>query len=167
VTVKTSATDVFLGGVAMCSPKEALKEMSETGNEQAQGLYAHACQFQEQGRLEEAEKLFRFLCIYDFYNSHYWMGLAAVYQVSGHYRKAIELYAVAFAQDRGDYRPMFYTGECQLALGAQAKARDCFDYVLRQAVDGELPRRSRAYLEDLQADSMPSCSGAVCGKTSL
>lgn len=165
MTVKTSATDVFLGGMAMYSPKEALKEMSETGNEQVQGLYAHACQFQEQGRLEEAEKLFRFLCIYDFYNSHYWMGLAAVYQVSGHYRKAIELYAVAFAQDRGDYRPMFYTGECQLALGAQGKARDCFDYVLRQAVDGELPRRSRAYLEDLQAGPIPPCFGAVCGKT--
>jgi len=138
----------------MGGPKEALKEMSESGNEQVQGLYAHACRFQEQGRLEEAEKLFRFLCIYDFYNSHYWMGLAAVYQVSGHYRKAIELYAVAFAQDRDDYRPMFYTGECQLALGAHAKARDCFEYVLKQAAHGELPRRSRAYLEDLSAGAI-------------
>ncbi|NWA27629.1 SycD/LcrH family type III secretion system chaperone [Pseudomonas gingeri] len=152
--------------MAMSGRKEALKEMSETGDEQVQGLYAHACQFHEQGRLEEAEKLFRFLCIYDFYNSHYWMGLAAVYQVSGHYRKAMELYAVAFAQDRGDYRPMFYTGECQLALGAHAKARDCFDYVLRHAADGELPRRSRVYLEDLSTDVLLSCSEALCGKTS-
>ena len=151
----------------MCDPKEALKEMSETGNEQVQGLYAHACQFQEQGRLEEAEKLFRFLCIYDFYNSHYWMGLAAVYQVSGHYRKAIELYAVAFAQDRGDSRPMFYTGECQLALGAYAKARDCFEYVLRQPIHGELSRRSRDYLKDLTPDDMSSCLGAVCRKMKL
>lgn len=151
----------------MSGPKKALKEMSETGNEQVQGLYAHACQFQEQGRLEDAEKLFRFLCIYDFYNSHYWMGLAAVYQVSGHYRKAIELYAVAFAQDRGDYRPMFYTGECQLALGAHAKARECFDYVLKQAIHGELPRRSRAYLEGLESDPGPSGSDVVCGKINL
>ncbi|MEF9673000.1 hypothetical protein QNM99_15620 [Pseudomonas sp. PCH446] len=62
---------------------------------------------------------------------------------------------------------MFYTGECQLALGARAKARDCFDYVLRQAVHGELPQRSRAYLEDLQSDPMPACSGTLCGKMNL
>lgn len=30
------------------------------------GLYAHAYEFYNQGRLDEAETFFRFLCIYDF-----------------------------------------------------------------------------------------------------
>lgn len=89
-----------------------LKDVQGLSDEHMDGLYAFAYQFYEQGRLDDAEKFFHFLCIYDFYNSQYWMGLAAVYQLKQNHQKAIDLYAIAFAQGKNDYRPMFYSGQC-------------------------------------------------------
>ncbi len=126
-----------------------LKDVRGISGEQMDGLYAYAYEFYEQGRLDDAEKFFHFLCIYDFYNSQYWMGLAAVHQLKENYQKAIELYAVAFAQGKNDYRPMFYTGQCQLALGQGAKARLCFEYVLERVTEDELRRQAQVYLDAL------------------
>lgn len=45
--------------------------------------------FITRGRLDEAETFFRFLCIYDFYNPDYTMGLAAVCQLKNNFRKHV------------------------------------------------------------------------------
>ena len=55
-----------------------LKEIHGISDEQMEGLYGLAYQFYNQGRLDEAEKFFKFLCIYDFYSVDFLMGLAAV-----------------------------------------------------------------------------------------
>lgn len=140
--IALGVVDAVLGGAT-------LKEVQGLGDEHMDGLYAFAFKFYEQGRLDDAEKFFHFLCIYDFYNSHYWMGLAAVHQLKHNHQKAIDLYAIAFAQGRSDYRPMFYTGQCQLALGKVAKARLCFEYVLEQATQEDLRQQAQAYLDTL------------------
>ena len=46
-----------------------LREIHGISEEQMQGLYGLAYDFYNKGKLEEAEKFFRFLCIYDFYNA--------------------------------------------------------------------------------------------------
>jgi len=111
--------DAVLGGAA-------LKDVQGISDEHMNGLYAFAFQFYEQGRLDDAEKFFHFLCIYDLNNSHYWMGLAAVHQLKQNHQKAIDLYAIAFAQGKNDYRPMLYTGQLHLALVNVAQACLCF-----------------------------------------
>lgn len=126
-----------------------LKDVQGISDEQMNSLYAFAHQFYEQGRLDDAEKFFHFLCIYDFYNSHYWMGLAAVHQLKQNHQKAIDLYAIAFAQGKNDWRPMFYTGQCHLALGKVAKARLCFEHVLEQASEDDLRKQAQVYLDTL------------------
>jgi len=126
-----------------------LKDVQGISDEQMNSLYAFAHQFYEQGRLDDAEKFFHFLCIYDFYNSHYWMGLAAVHQLKLNHQKAIDLYAIAFAQGKNDWRPMFYTGQCHLALGKVGKARLCFEYVLEQASEEDLRKQAQVYLDTL------------------
>jgi type III secretion system low calcium response chaperone LcrH/SycD len=126
-----------------------LKDVQGISDEHMDGLYAFAFQFYEQGRLDDAEKFFHFLCIYDFYNSQYWLGLAAVHQLKQNHQKAIDLYAIAFAQGKNDYRPMFYSGQCQLALGKIGKARLCFEYVLEQATEEDLRKQARVYLDTL------------------
>ncbi|WP_318011753.1 type III secretion system translocator chaperone SicA [Pseudomonas sp. REP124] len=126
-----------------------LKDVRGISDEQMNHLYAFAYQFYEQGRLDDAEKFFHFLCIYDFYNSQYWMGLAAVHQLKHNHQKAIDLYAIAFAQGKNDYRPMFYSGQCQLALGRIGKARLCFEYALEHATQDDLREQARVYLESL------------------
>eukprot|EP01037_Dinobryon_pediforme_P046888 gene46888-60523_t len=88
-----------------------LKEIHGISDGQMDGLYGLAYEFYNQGRLDEAEKFFRFLCIYDFYSVDFLMGLAAVYQLKEMYQKAADIYAVAFAQGDSDYRPMLYAGQ--------------------------------------------------------
>ena len=134
--------DAVLGGAA-------LKDVQGLSDEHMNGLYAFAFQFYEQGRLDDAEKFFHFLCIYDLNNSHYWMGLAAVHQLKQNHQKAIDLYAIAFAQGKNDYRPMLYTGQCHLALGKVGKARLCFEYVLEQATEDDLRKQAQVYLDTL------------------
>lgn len=127
-----------------------LSELRGVSSEQMDSLYAFAHEFYEQGRLVDAEKFFHFLCIYDFHNAQYWMGLAAVHQLKQNYQKAIDLYAVAFAQGKQDYRPMLYTGQCHLALGKVGKAKLCFEYVLERVQDLGMREQAEAYLDMLR-----------------
>lgn len=127
-----------------------LKEIHGISDEQMDGLYSLAYDFYQQGRLDEAEKFFRFLCIYDFYCVDFLMGLAAVYQLKELHQKAADIYAVAFAQGDADYRPMLYAGQCQLAMGKSGKARQCFKAVLEQSGDASLRASAQAYLTVLQ-----------------
>lgn len=58
-----------------------LKDVYAVPNDTMQDVYKLAYDFYYHGKLDDAESLFRFLCIYDFYNPEYAMGLAAVYQL--------------------------------------------------------------------------------------
>lgn len=126
-----------------------LKDLRGISTEQMDDLYGYAYGFYQQGRLDDAEKFFHFLCIYDFYNAHYWMGLAAVHQLKRNYQKAIDLFAVAFAQNTNDYLPMFHSGQCQLALGKAGKAKACFDTVSKNTASDDVRRQAEAYLTAL------------------
>lgn len=134
-----------------------LKDVHGISQDMMEGLYAHAYDFYNKGRLDEAEVFFRFLSIYDFYNPDYIMGLAAVCQLKKQYQKASDLYAVAFALSKNDYRPLFFTGQCQLFMRKVAKARQCFELVCEQSSDELLLAKSQAYLNSLQnAEAEPS-----------
>ncbi|WP_434626742.1 type III secretion system translocator chaperone SicA [Chromobacterium sp. CV08] len=127
-----------------------LKDVHGIPQDMMEGLYAHAYDFYHKGRLDEAETFFRFLCIYDFYNPDYIMGLAAVCQLKKQFQKAADLYAVAFALSKNDYRPVFFTGQCQLFMRKAVKARQCFELVLEQSDDESLRAKAQAYLDSLQ-----------------
>ncbi|MEB0010298.1 type III secretion system translocator chaperone SicA [Glaciimonas sp. Gout2] len=127
-----------------------LKEIHGISEQQMDELYGLAYDFYRQGKLDEAEKFFRFLCIYDFYCPDFLMGLAAVYQLKGAYQKAADLYAVAFAQGDGDYRSMLYSGQCQLAMGKSGKAKQCFKTVIENANEDSVKKIADAYLKALQ-----------------
>jgi type III secretion system low calcium response chaperone LcrH/SycD len=127
-----------------------LKDVHGIPQDMMEGLYAHAYDFYNKGRLDEAETFFRFLAIYDFYNPDYIMGLAAVCQLKKQFQKACDLYAVAFALSKSDYRPVFFTGQCQLSMRKAAKARQCFELVCEQSSDESLVAKSQVYLDSLQ-----------------
>lgn len=59
----------------------SLKDLEGIPAELMDGVYRFAYDFYQQGKLEEAETFFRFLCLYDFNNSDYIMGLGAVKQL--------------------------------------------------------------------------------------
>ncbi|RBH33650.1 CesD/SycD/LcrH family type III secretion system chaperone, partial [Pseudomonas sp. MWU13-2860] len=82
--------------------------------------------------------------------SDYIMGLAAVCQLKKQFQKAADLYAVAFALSKNDYRPVFFTGQCQLFMRKAAKARQCFELVCEQSDDESLRAKAQVYLESLK-----------------
>lgn len=127
-----------------------LKDIKGVPDHMMDNIYAFAYDFYNRGRLDEAEKFFRFLCIYDFYNPEYIMGMAAVYQLKNQYHQAADLYAVAFALGEHDYRPMFHSGQCQLAMRRLHKARQCFEIVINSSSDEALKQQAQAYLDVLR-----------------
>lgn len=129
----------------------SLKDIHGIPNETMDGLYAHAYDFYSNGQLAQAEAFFRFLCIYDFYNPEYIVGLAAVCQLKEEYQKAIDLYAMAFAVGKNDYRPVFYAGQCQMMMRNMTLASDCFALVCESSCDADLRTKARAYLNALEA----------------
>lgn len=126
-----------------------IKDLKGVPDETMDSIYAYAYDFYKQGRLDEAATFFRFLCIYDFYNPEYTMGMAAVHQLKKEYHQAADLYAVAFALAKCDYRPMFYSGQCQLAMRRVHKARQCFEIVINNSDDPALKAKAQAYLDVL------------------
>ncbi|WP_323117705.1 type III secretion system translocator chaperone SicA [Burkholderia alba] len=132
-----------------------LKDLHGLSQNLMDGIYAFAYRFYEQGRLDDAEVFFRFLCIYDFYNAEYAMGLAAICQLKKEYAKAIDLYALAYSLSKDDYRPMFHTGQCHLQMGQAALARRCFGVVAEQARDDRLRQKAESYLAGLDEVSAP------------
>lgn len=126
-----------------------LQELYEIPKDVMDSLYAHAYNFYNNGNLENAAVFFRFLCVYDFYNPDYIMGYAAVCQRQNDFQKACDLYAVAFALLKNDYRPVLFTGQCKLMMHKSLKARQCFELVLQQSSDESLKAKARAYLKVL------------------
>ncbi|KVD78019.1 chaperone protein SicA [Burkholderia sp. ABCPW 14] len=126
-----------------------LKDLQGVPQDLMDGIYAFAYRFYQQGKLDDAEVFFRFLCIYDFYNTEYALGLAAVCQLKKNYQKAIDLYALAFSLSENDYRPMFHTGQCHLMMGKAALARRCFNVVIERSNDDCLRKKAASYLSGL------------------
>ncbi|CAK9888327.1 MULTISPECIES: SycD/LcrH family type III secretion system chaperone [Pseudomonas] len=141
--------EVALGIADAVMSGATLREIHGLSDTRMDDLYAFAYRFYEQGRLDDAGKLFHFLCIYDFHNSQYWTGLAAVHQLKQDYAKAIDLYSVALVQNEKDCRPMLFVGQCQLAQGKPGKARRCFDYIRRYSSDKQLHAQATACLQAL------------------
>ncbi|CAK8743609.1 hypothetical protein SODG_006745 [Sodalis praecaptivus] len=81
-------------------------------------------------QLENAAVFFRFLCIYDCHNPDYYIGLGAVYQLQKQYQKAVDIYAVAFSMAKQDYRPVFYSGQCQALMHKKPKRSAIFNWSL-------------------------------------
>ncbi|TKI05076.1 type III secretion system translocator chaperone SicA [Martelella alba] len=127
-----------------------LKDVHDLPDEMMEGIYAHAYDFYHKGQLDEAATFFRFLCIYDFYNPDYYLGLGAVYQLKKQFQKAADIYAVAFSLAKEDYRPVFFSGQCQLLMQKANKAKQCFEQVVAHCQEESLRVKAKAYLDTLQ-----------------
>lgn len=126
-----------------------LKDINDIPDDTMDGIYKLAYDFYHQGKLDDAESLFRFLYIYDFYRPDYAMGLAAVLQLKKNYAKAIEFYALAYSLSNDDMRPVFYAGQCNLMLRKLVQARTCFESVIEKSTVETLKEKSSVYLESI------------------
>jgi type III secretion system low calcium response chaperone LcrH/SycD len=136
------------------------KEMYDISDETMEAVYAQAYEFYQSGRLDDAESLFRWLCVYDFYNVDYVVGFGAVLQLKKNYAKALDVYGLAYAISRGEARILLYAGQCNLRLRRWAKARKCFQTILEDAAACEtVSAKARAYLAAIASQPTKTDNG--------
>ncbi len=91
--------------------------------ENLEKLYALAYNYYTTDNYEQAEKIFNLLCLYDYWDPRYSMGLAGCYQATGCYEKAIEVYQMAaLAGGMNDPTPIYYASLCFVNLGKAEEA---------------------------------------------
>lgn len=113
-------------------------------------VYSLACDYYDKGLIEQAEKIFRSLCLYDFSNIDYLLGLAAVKQVQKQYQKAINLYSLAISLDKDDASCYFYIGQCYLFSGEKELAVSSFRQCLSMACSENEREKSLNYISMLE-----------------
>ena len=117
-------------------------------------VYACAYNKYQNGLLDEAMVLFRFLLTQNILNPEYALGLAAVFQRSKQFQQAVDLYALAFGLGQQP-QAMFYAGQCYLNLHNPAQARACFLEATKNGADAKLLTQAKAYLSALDAQQLP------------
>lgn len=101
---------ITLGDVKGISPAEL------------EAVYAVGFNYYRTGRIADAEKIFKFLCMFDHLNQKYWTGLGAVLQVEKRIDRAIPCYGYAMMLDLDNPKPQYHLAECYLALGDKEAA---------------------------------------------
>ncbi|WP_260863166.1 SycD/LcrH family type III secretion system chaperone [Citrobacter sp. Marseille-Q6884] len=150
-----------LSGFDIGDSEELLTEFMKTGASKKQlyalpenlmeGFYTCAYDYYTQGKLDLAEQFFKFLFMYDLYNADYAFGLASVYQLKKQYQRALDIYSVAFALSKDDYRAMFEAGQCNMQLRYIGRAKKCFELVIEHEQDTQLIEKAKLYLESIDS----------------
>lgn len=175
MTTSTNTRSPLLGALATAAPMNeeqlerlfdtvidgiqagaTFKDMYSVSSDTMEAIYSQAFDFYQQGRLDEAESLFRLLCVYDFYNVDYALGLGAVFQLKKDYSKALDVYAMAYTISGGDHRAMLCAGECNLLLRRMGKARRCFEMLAGEDVDLRVHKKAAAYLQVMKGADAPA-----------
>ena len=99
-----------------------LRAMRGLSDEEMEAIYAMGVNFYKAGNYEDAEKVFKFLTMYDHLNSRYWTAMGSLRQVQRKFAEAIEAYKFASFLDLENPKPMYYAAECMMALGQKTEA---------------------------------------------
>lgn len=158
---KESGPENILSGFDIGDSDELLMEFMKTGASRKQiyalpenlmeGFYTCAYNYYAEGKLDLAEQFFKFLFMYDLYNADYAFGLGAVYQLKKQYQRALDIYTVAFALSKDDYRAMFEAGQCNMQLRYIGRAKKCFELVVEHEKDMQLIDKAKKYLESIDS----------------
>ena len=99
-----------------------IRELKGITDAEMEAIYSLGYSFYTTGRYDDAEKVFRFLVLFDHLNAKYWTGLGAVQQVKKLYGDAISSYGYASFLDLDNPKPQYFAAECFLALGDKTNA---------------------------------------------
>lgn len=156
---EVNGVEDIMGRFDLGDSDELLMEVMRTGVSKKQihaipenlmeGFYTCAYDYYTQGKLDLAEQFFKFLFMYDLHNADYAFGLGSVYQLKKQYQRALDIYAVAFALGKTDYRAMFEAGQCNMQLRYIGRAKKCFEIVVEHEQDMQLVEKAKLYLETI------------------
>ena len=110
------AAEKFANGFA------TMRELKGITKAEMEAVYSVGFNMYRTGRYDDAEKIFRFLVLFDHLEPKYWLGVGAVQQVRKDYQGAIASYGYASFLDLSNPKPQFHAAECFLAMGDKVNA---------------------------------------------
>ena len=111
-----------------------LRAMRGISDEEMEAIYAMGVNFYKAGNYEDAEKVFKFLTMFDHLNSRYWTAMGSLRQVQRRFAEAVEAYKFASFLDLENPKPAYYAAECLLALGEKPAALSALDALEQYAL---------------------------------
>ena len=110
------AAEKFANGFA------TMRELKGITKAEMEAVYSVGFNMYRTGRYDDAEKIFRFLVLFDHLEPKYWLGVGAVQQVRKDYQGAIASYGYSSFLDLSNPKPQLHAAECFLALGDKVNA---------------------------------------------
>jgi len=99
-----------------------IRELKGITDKEMEALYTLGYSFYTTGRYGDAEKVFRFLVLFDHLNAKYWTGMGAVFQMQKRYGDAVTAYGYASFLDLHNPKPQYFAAECFAAMGDKVNA---------------------------------------------
>ncbi len=129
-----------------------IRELKGITDAEMEAIYSMGYSFYTTGRYEDAEKVFRFLVLFDHLEKKYWTGMGAVYQVQKRYQEAITAYGYASFLDLKNPKPQYFAAECFAAMGDKDNALSALAALETYCPDDtEIGREFRAKAAQLKA----------------
>ena len=99
-----------------------MRELKGITKAEMEAVYSVGFNMYRTGRYDDAEKIFRFLVLFDHLEPKYWLGVGAIQQVRKDYQGAIASYGYPSFLDLSNPKPQLHAAECFLALGDKVNA---------------------------------------------
>ena len=112
---------------------KTVAEMRGLGPDDVEAIYSMGYTYYQVGKLDEAEKAFRFACFLDHLDSKYWLALGAVLQTQRRLDEAVKVYANILLTHMDEPRAYYRIAECKLAQGNRAEALEALDLLEKMA----------------------------------
>lgn len=120
-----------------------VRDLKGISDGEMEAVYSLGFNFYNTGRIDDAEKVFKFLVLFDHMNPKYWIGMGSVQQVKRDYQAAVTSFGFASFLDLEDPKPQYHAAECYLAMGDRENALSALEAVKKFAP--ETTERGRLY----------------------
>ena len=128
-----------------------MRELKGITKAEMEAVYSVGFNMYRTGRYDDAEKIFRFLVLFDHLEPKYWMGVGAIQQVRKDYQGAIASYGYASFLNLKNPKPQLHAAECFLAMGDKVNAASALIALDKYCpADTQIGREYRAKAAELR-----------------
>ena len=128
-----------------------MRELKGITKAEMEAVYSVGFNMYRTGRYDDAEKIFRFLVLFDHLEPKYWMGVGAIQQVRKDYQGAIASYGYAPFLDLRNPKPQLHAAERFLAMGDKVNAASALIALDKYCpADTQIGREYRAKAAELR-----------------
>ncbi|MBF0103143.1 MAG: SycD/LcrH family type III secretion system chaperone, partial [Desulfobacterales bacterium] len=132
----------------------SFKDLRGLTDKDMEAIYSLGYTAYNNGKFEDAMKVFKFLSFYDHMQKKYWMGLAGCRQMLKDYAGAVQAYAYIAILDVSDPKVHLHAADCLMALKSYKEAESALLAAVHWAGDqsgyADVKNRALAVLQVLK-----------------